>query len=375
MTELTVVIPMFNEQDVLPELVARLRPILDDLHTPYEVVAVDDGSADATPVLLQRYRREWPELRVVRLRANAGHQAAITAGLHCARGDYVVTMDADLQDPPEVVGEMLRVARAENVDVVYGVREDRSTDTRFKRWTAAAFYTLMGTLVERSGPPQAGDFRLMSRATVDAVNALPPKRRVLRLVVPELGFPSANVSYRRAERVAGESKYPLMRMVRLTIDAITGYSLAPLRLASWLGAVGALFAAVIVLYALVSAALGLTVPGWTSMIAAVAGVGAVQLMCLGILGEYVGRLYVMMQGKPLYYVAYDSLTGYDPAEVLPGVGSGGESYGAAARYSEEQRADEGVELVREPRFEQASAAHLDASSCQDSSSPHDAPRR
>jgi dolichol-phosphate mannosyltransferase len=328
--ELSIVIPCFNEEDVLPLLVERLRPVADGLETPYEVVAVDDGSTDTTAVVLQRLRRDWPELRVVRLRANAGHQAAISAGLACARGDYVVTLDADLQDPPEVIPDMLAVARAERVDVVYGVRSDRSTDSAFKRMSARAFYRVIRALSGTHAQSDAGDYRMMSRATVEAVNALPEHNRVLRFIVPALGFPSASVSYRRDERAAGRSKYPLAKMVRLSIDSVTGFSIAPLRAATWLGLTGGLAAVGLLLYALVAQTLGHTLPGWTSTVVAVSAVGAVQLLCLGILGEYVGRMYAMMQARPTYFIAYDSLTG--PAttadEALP---AGPATTGAASR--------------------------------------------
>jgi polyisoprenyl-phosphate glycosyltransferase len=310
---LSVVVPVYDEADALPLLVSRLRPVLDDLGRSYEVIAVDDGSKDATPMILQRLRREWPQLRVVRLRVNAGHQAALSAGLQAARGRWAVTIDADLQDPPEAIPQMVHVAEREHVDVVYGVRSDRSSDARFKRLTARAFYGLMGRLARTSGPVNAGDFRLMSRATVDAVNALPEHHRVLRLVIPDLAFPSAEVRYRRAARVAGRSKYPLARMLRLTVDSVTGFSTAPLRLATWFGLLGGLAAVLLLVYAVVARLAGHTVAGWTSTVVTVAGVGAVQLLCLGVLGEYVGRMYSQMQGRPLYYVAYDSLDDASPA--------------------------------------------------------------
>ncbi len=304
--ELSVVVPVYNEEDVLPLLVERLRPVLDGLNTPYEVVAVDDGSTDASAVVMQRIRHEWPQFRVIRLRANAGHQAAISAGLARARGDYMVTIDADLQDPPEVIEQMLHLARSERVDIVYGVRTDRSTDTAFKRGTARAFYATMRRLAKTDAPMDAGDFRLMSRATVDAVNALPEHHRVLRLVVPALGFPSAQVTYRREERAAGTSKYPLSKMIKLSIDSLTSHSMAPLRLATWFGLIGGIFALLIFIYALFSSFSGRAVAGWTSTVAAVSSVGAVQLICLGLLGEYVGRMYTMMQGRPTYFVAHDT---------------------------------------------------------------------
>lgn len=321
---LTVVVPAFEEAEVLPVLAGRLRPVLDGLLERglggYEVLVVDDGSADATPVVLARLRREWPQLRVVRLRANSGHQAALSAGLARARGrGGVVTMDADLQDPPEVIPRLLAAAGAGH-DVVYAVRQDRSVDTRLKRWTAAAFYRLVSRLGGRA-PQQAGDFRFTARIVVDTVLGLPEAHRVLRLVIPDLGFASTTVGYAREARGAGRTKYPLTRMLRLSLDAITGSSTAPLRLASFFGLGGALLTSLLLLYALVSFAFGQTVPGWTSTLAVVAGVGTLQLLCLGVLGEYVGRLYVQQQNRPTYLVASDSLDpGTAPAEALLGGG-------------------------------------------------------
>jgi len=306
--ELSVVIPMYNEEDVLPLLVQRLRPILDGIGTDYEVVAVDDGSKDLTPALLQKVHRDWGQLRVVRLRTNAGHQAALSAGLASARGDYVVTLDADLQDPPEVITEMLAKARGDGVDVVYGIRSDRSTDTVFKRVAARTFYALIRSVSGTSAASDAGDFRLMSRATVDAVNELPEHNRVLRFIVPALGFPSDTVEYRRDERAAGSSKYPFIKMLRLSLDSLTGFTIAPLRVATLLGLGGGALAILLGLFALVEQARGQTVAGWTSTVVIVAAVGAAQLLCLGLLGEYVGRMYTHMQGRPSYFVAYDSLT-------------------------------------------------------------------
>jgi glycosyltransferase involved in cell wall biosynthesis len=315
---LSVIIPAYDEEAALPLLSQRLRPVLDGLGETYEVLVVDDGSRDATPVILQRERRTWPQLRVLRLRANAGHQAALSAGLVRARGAWVATLDADLQDPPEVLPQMLAAARAGGVDVVYGVRDDRSTDSTFKRLTAQAYYALMRRMVGQHLRADAGDCRLMSRATVDAVNVLPEHHRVLRLVIPALNFASAEVSYRREARVAGRTKYPLSRMIRLSVDSLTGFSIAPLRLATWFGLGGAAATALLLAFAVVAWSSGHTVPGWTSTFVAVAAVGAVQLLCLGLLGEYVGRLYTQLQGRPSYFVAYDSLdettTGGAPGE-------------------------------------------------------------
>lgn len=297
---------MFDEAEVLGLFATRLRPVLDGLGETYEVLVVDDGSTDATPALLERLRRDWPALRVVRLRANCGHQAALSAGLLRARGDWVVSIDADLQDPPEAIGPMVQAARSQGADVVYGVRTDRTSDSLFKRVSARAFYRLMGRVAGATGPAQAGDFRLMSRATVDAVNVLPEHNRVLRLVVPALGFPGVSYGYRREPRAAGRSKYPLAKMLRLSLDGLTGFTIAPLRLATAFGLVGGLTALLLLAFALLSYVTGHTAPGWTSTFVAVSAVGAVQLLCLGLLGEYVGRMYTQMQGRPAYFIAYDS---------------------------------------------------------------------
>lgn len=314
MSVLSVVVPMYNEQDVLPLFVERLRPVLDGLDTSYEVVAVDDGSKDLTPALLHRFHRDWPQLRVLRLRANSGHQSAISAGLARALGDYVITIDADLQDPPEVIADMLAVARSERVDVVYGVRNDRSTDTVFKRFTAGLFYSIIRRMSGTTAEGDAGDFRLMSRATVDAVNTMPDDHRVLRLIVPALAFPSGRVEYKRDSRAAGESKYPLMKMLKLSLDAVTGFSTVPLRFATLGGMAAAVLAVLVVLYAIVQNATHNTVPGWASTSVLVAGFASIQLLSLGILGEYIGRMYVQMQGRPAYFIASDSLIDGEPMD-------------------------------------------------------------
>jgi dolichol-phosphate mannosyltransferase len=305
---LSVVIPIFNEEAVLPLLLDRLRPVLDGVGESYEVVAVDDGSTDSTAAQLIGARRQWPALRVIRLRRNSGHQAALTAGLHRARGEFVVSIDADLQDPPEKIPEMLALARRERLDIVYGVRVDRSSDTALKRRTAAAYYWLMRRLVGVAVPAHAGDFRLLSRATIEVLRELPEHQPVYRLLVPWIGFPSGEVRYARAGRAAGRTKYPLARMVRLGVDSVTNFSAAPLRIATWLGAISFFFCLLMLVYVVVAFALDFTEKGWPSVIATVLFLGGVQLLCLGLLGEYLGRLYASAQGRPAYFVRSDTLT-------------------------------------------------------------------
>ncbi|MEU1177199.1 glycosyltransferase family 2 protein [Streptomyces sp. NPDC005820] len=305
-TVLSVVIPMYNEEEVLPALVSRLRPVLAGLGEAYEVVAVDDGSTDRTAELLAAFRLGWPELRIIGLRRNSGHQAALTAGLDRALGAYVVSIDADLQDPPEKIPEMLALAQGEGLDIVYGIRADRASDTGFKRWTAGLYYRLVRRLAGPAVPAQAGDFRLLGRAAVDALKELPDQQRVYRLLVPWLGFPSGQVTYERAPRPAGQSKYPLGRMIRLAVDSVTGFSAAPLRIATWLGGFAFLVCMGLMAYTLSAHFLDHTVPGWTSLFTGVLFIGAVQLICVGLLGEYVGRIYTAVQNRPTYFVGHDT---------------------------------------------------------------------
>lgn len=341
---LSVVVPIFNEEAVLPVFALRLRAALDALGETYEVVAVDDGSTDATPVVLAGLRRGWPQLRIVRLRRNSGHQAALTAGLFRARGAYVVSIDADLQDPPELIGRMLRLARDEGLDIVYGVRADRSTDSRFKRWTAGLYYRLVRRLVGNTVPAQAGDFRLLSRATVEALRELPERRPVLRLVVPWLGFPSRQITYVREQRAAGRTKYSLSRMIRLATDSITSFSAAPLRMATWLGAGGVLLCGILLVVAFVAYLRNSTVAGWASLYVVILFLGAVQLLCLGLLGEYVARIYEGVQGRPGYFVGFDTdeLDEDTAVEVAA-------SDGAAARAADLGGADRAPSAMGERR--------------------------
>jgi dolichol-phosphate mannosyltransferase len=303
---LTIVVPVFDEEDVLAMFVARTRPVLEQLAEPYEVLFVDDGSQDGTPTILSDLTRAWPQARVLTLRRNAGHQAALTAGLDHSSGDAVITMDADLQDPPEVVPEMVDAWRRGGVDIVYAVRADRSQDSWFKRRTARVYYRMMRRVAGQDVPSDAGDFRLMSRPVVDALHQLPERNRVYRLLVPWLGFPSATVQYSRDSRAAGRSKYSISHMTRLAFDSVTAFTAQPLRIATWCGVFGSFLCLFAMVVAVVAQLTGHTIPGWASVFVAVLFLGAVQLLCLGLLGEYVGRLFAESQRRPLYFVASDS---------------------------------------------------------------------
>jgi glycosyltransferase involved in cell wall biosynthesis len=303
---LSVIVPMYNEEPVIPALVERLRPALDGLDVTYEVVAVDDGSRDATAQMLLDLGRTWAQLRLIKLRRNSGHQAALTAGLQRSRGEWVVSIDADLQDPPEIIPQMLDLARDEGLDVVYGVRSDRSTDTFFKRHTAGVYYRLMRRIVGGDMPEQAGDFRLVSRDVVEVLRRLPERAPVYRLLVPSLGFASGEVAYVRERRAAGETKYPLRKMVGLAWDSTANFSAAPLRLATWLGAAAFVLCLAMMVLGIVVYANGMVIPGWTSLFIAVLLLSAVQLFCLGLLGEYVSRIYKTVQNRPTFHVGFDS---------------------------------------------------------------------
>lgn len=302
---LSVVIPCYNEEKVLALLVVRLRPVLDQLCTAYEVIFVDDGSTDGTPAVLAGLQTQWPQMRVRLLAANVGHQSALTAGLDCSVGDYVVTMDADLQDPPELIPEMLRRAKTDGVDVVYAKRSDRSGDSRFKRLSATMYYRLMRRAAQIDMPQDVGDFRLMNRRVIVALRALPERHRVYRLLVPWLGYPSSTVEHPRGQRAGGETKYSLRRMVLLAMASITSFSTSPLRVATVLGGTTAFGSVIAASSVVVAWFYGHTVPGWTSMTVAVLFLGAVQLLCLGVLGEYVGRIFQEVQRRPLYTVERD----------------------------------------------------------------------
>jgi polyisoprenyl-phosphate glycosyltransferase len=299
---LTVVIPCYNESEVLPLLEARLRPVLEGLGVDYTVVPVDDGSRDGTGEVLQKMAASWPQLRPLLLARNVGHQMALTAGLDHADGDYVITMDADLQDPPELIREMLERAVDEGIDVVYARRSDRSTDSRFKRWTASAYYDVMRRSAGVELPDNVGDFRLLSRRVVLALRMLPERHRVYRLLIPWLGFPSAVVEHRREARAAGTTKYPLRKMVSLAWNGLSSFTTSPLQVATTVGASAAVLALLGAVGVIVSFLLGRTVPGWASVSVAVLFLAAVQLLCLGVLGAYVGRIYEEVQHRPLYRV-------------------------------------------------------------------------
>jgi glycosyltransferase involved in cell wall biosynthesis len=298
----SIVIPIFNEEESFAALVGRLRGVMGALDGPAEVVLVDDGSRDRSFELMVAVNREDPRFKVLQLSRNFGHQIAITAGMDAAAGQAVIVMDADLQDPPEVILEM--AARwQEGYEVVYAVRERREGETLFKRKTATIFYGLQRRLAEIDQPVEVGDFRLVDRRALDAFLQMRERNRYVRGMFSWVGFRQTAVSYTRASRAAGESKYPLRKMMRLAVDGFVGFSTAPLRFALTLGL---FIAAGSVVYGVVAVALKLAGvqegAGYASLLFTVTFLSGVQLTVIGMVGQYVARIYDEVRARPLYLV-------------------------------------------------------------------------
>lgn len=322
---LSIVAPCFNEEASLGEFHRRtLAAALAAAPGDFEIILVDDGSTDRTWQLISALAAADSRVVGVRLRRNYGHQMAVTAGLEASRGERVLLIDADLQDPPELVGEMMRLMD-EGAEVVYGKRAERAGETMFKRATAAVFYRVLRSLSSIDIPADSGDFRLMSSRVVDIFVSMPEQHRFTRGMISWIGGSQVALPYPRDPRFAGETKYPLSKMIRFAVDALTSFSIRPLRLATWLGFVSAFIAFGLMAYSAVRWAMGEVVGGWTSLIVAVAAFSAVQLIVLGILGEYVGRLVIESKRRPLYLVD-TILRGATPPEPTrsPGVDAAGD---------------------------------------------------
>ena len=302
---LSVVIPVFNEEETIPELDRRLRAFLGELGETWEVVFVDDGSRDGSAKMLEALAERESRYRLISFGRNFGHQIAITAGMDRAEGEAVVVMDADLQDPPEVVREMLARWR-QGYDVVYAVRRRRLGETWFKRLSASIFYRMFRAMLGFDLVADAGDFRLMSRPVVLTLRSLRERHRFIRGLVGWIGFRQSSVGYVRPERFAGVTKYPFRKMLGFAFDGITSFSTLPLRVATWLGAFAALLAMGLGAWAFYVKINGATaVPGWTTIMILVALGSSAQLLVIGILGAYVGRIYEEVQRRPLYTVAQE----------------------------------------------------------------------
>ncbi|HEY3593408.1 MAG TPA: glycosyltransferase family 2 protein [Polyangiaceae bacterium] len=309
---LSLIIPVFDEEQVLDELHRRLGDALSKLAITWEAIFVDDGSSDRTLEKLRLLAEVEPRYRIVALSRNFGHQFALTAGLDYARGDAVIIMDADLQDPPEVIGEMLARHR-DGFDVVHGVRRTRERSSLFKRGTAYLFYRLLRAVVGFEIPLDAGDFRLVSRRVVLTLRALRETSRFVRGMVAWVGFRQTVVLYDREGRHAGKTHYSLRRMMRFALDGLAAFSILPLRVATLLGTLAGFAGIGVAAWALYGRLYGRFVPGWATIMITVSLGASAQLIMIGILGEYVGRIYEQVKRRPLYIVTEEINASRDPS--------------------------------------------------------------
>lgn len=298
----SIIAPIFNEHDSLPELHRRVSAVMDGLGEPWELILVDDGSSDGSTDLIRQLAEQDERVRPVIFARNFGHQIAVTAGLDYARGDAVVIIDADLQDPPEVIPDLVARWR-EGYEVVYAVRTEREGESWFKLFTASLFYRIIFRITDVKIPMDTGDFRLLDRKVVNVINKMRERHRFLRGMSIWVGFRQTGVPYKRAARFAGETKYPLKKMIKFASDAITGFSYFPLQLATYLGflAAGLSILAIPIVIAMRMAG-SQAFYGQATTLIAVLFLGGVQLIFLGILGEYIGRIYDEARGRPLYIV-------------------------------------------------------------------------
>jgi len=305
---LSIVCPCYNEEEVLEELHRRLNEVIGRCGIPtVEVILVDDGSRDKTWPMLQSLTTRDNRIRAVKLSRNFGHQLALTCGLDRSHGDVVMIIDADLQDPPELLMPMLEKMR-EGYDVVYGVRRRREGESPAKRFFAYAFYRFLSRVAGVSIPADTGDFRLISRRALKTLLELRERHRFVRGMVSWIGYRQAPLVYDRPQRFAGETKYPFRKSLKLAFDAITSFSTQPLRLASYLGLAVSGFAFLYILVVIILKLCGINFPGYTSIMASILLLGGVQLVVLGIVGEYIGRIFEQGQNRPLYIVDDELVT-------------------------------------------------------------------
>lgn len=313
MTSLSIVVPCFNEEACIPELYRRLTDAARSVaENDYELVLINDGSRDGSWAAMEQLAAADDHVLAINLSRNHGHQLALTAGLDLCRGKRILIIDADLQDPPELLPAMLDAMREQRADVVYGVRRSRAGETAFKRATAHGFYRLLSRATDIDIPVDTGDFRLMSRRALDALLAMPEQARFIRGMVAWIGFRQVPFAYDRDQRFAGSTKYPFGKMLRFALDALTGFSSAPLKLASHAGLLlsfGSLLILAYIGYAFIA---GRSIQGWTSLMLVVVILGAVQMFVLALMGEYIGRLYNEVKGRPLYIV--QDVAGGEPAK-------------------------------------------------------------
>jgi len=299
----TIIAPIYNELENIPELYPRIRDVMKQLGEPWELILVDDGSTDGSTEAIRKLAANDQRVRPVIFARNFGHQIAVSAGIDYSRGDAVVIIDADLQDPPEIILDLVEKWQ-EGYEVVYAVREEREGETWFKKNTAAMFYRLIHAITNVNIPLDTGDFRLMDKKIVSVLKAMREKHRFLRGMSAWVGFKQVGVSYKRKPRYAGESKYPLKKMIQFALNAITGFSYFPLQLATYLGFIAAgLSVIAIPIVAILRLLTGTALEGQATTLIIVLFLGGVQLISLGIIGEYIGRIYDETKDRPLYVVA------------------------------------------------------------------------
>ncbi len=299
----SIIAPIYNELENLPVLYKRVSEVMDKTGDPWELILVDDGSVDGSTDVIRELTKKDERVRPVIFARNFGHQIAVTAGLDYSRGNAVIIIDADLQDPPEVILDLIEKWR-DGYEVVYAVRSEREGETFFKKVTASAFYRLIFKITDVKIPLDTGDFRLMDRKVVDVMNSMREHHRFLRGMSAWVGLKQIGVSYKRAARLAGETKYPLKKMLKLALTAITGFSYVPLQIATYIGFVSAGLSLIAIPVVILMRILGAQqFTGQASTLIAVLFLGGVQLISLGILGEYIGRIYDEVKGRPLYIIS------------------------------------------------------------------------
>lgn len=299
----SIIAPIYNEAESLPELYRRVSQVMEQTHEPWELVLVNDGSRDRSPEIIRELAAKDKRVRPVMFARNFGHQIAVTAGMDFSRGDAVIIIDADLQDPPEVILDLIAKWR-EGYEVVYAVRAEREGETWFKKFSASAFYRLIYRITDVKIPLDTGDFRLLDRRVVAVMNKMREHHRFLRGMASWVGFRQIGVSYKRAPRFAGVTKYPFRKMLKLALNAITSFSYFPLQLATYIGFVSAGVAIIAIPVVIILRAINPQMFfGQASTLIAVLFLGGVQLISLGILGEYLGRVYDEVKGRPLYVVS------------------------------------------------------------------------
>ncbi len=304
MTKISVVVPCFNEEAGIPELINRIVGVVEKLPSyEFEIMLINDGSKDHTWDKITEFINKYSIITGVNLSKNHGHQIALTAGLSVCSGDLIFVMDADLQDPPELLPDMLKIMQEEQADVVYGQRRHRAGESFFKLITAKMFYRLLSSLTSVEIPVDTGDFRLMTRRVLNVFLNMPEHNRFIRGMISWIGFRQVPLLYDRDARFCGETKYPLRKMIHLAVDAITAFSIKPLRIGVMLGVFGCFVGVGILIYCLCSFFAGHVVSGWTSLLSAIVIMGSLQLFLIGLIGEYIGKVFIEAQNRPMFTIA------------------------------------------------------------------------